>query len=93
MKMYVVSYSIANAQVRMGLEKVLDELEAWWRYIPNTWLVVTDQSPDDIMERVETFLSGPDRILIMEVTPTNRAGWMPQDGWAWLASPWIKQLE
>lgn len=85
MRMYVVSYSIADDQVRAGLEKILFESPGWCSYFPGTWIIVTAEAPHALTARVKDFLAAADRLLIMEVKPNGQySGWLPEDAWKWV---------
>jgi hypothetical protein len=88
-KTLLVAFEIENPQVRGGFENFLRASGQWWAHLPGVWLVITECTPQEIMDMIKHFLAGPDRMLIVEVDLTKQRprGWLPADGWAWISDP------
>lgn len=56
---------------------------SWWHYMPSTWLVDTDLTPDDLYKELKAFLQQGDHILITKLDPA-RQGWLPKKAWEWI---------
>ena len=68
-----------------GLIEELKECSAWWHYLKSTWIVSTDETPDQFAERLRRHLHKRDRLLVIAVEPgASRQGWLPKKAWDWL---------
>ena len=55
----------------------------WWHYLDSFWIVITDESPQQIWDRVGKHIDNNDFMLVMEVRD-NVQGWLPKDAWDWI---------
>ncbi|MFQ6676532.1 MAG: hypothetical protein ACE5LH_09360 [Fidelibacterota bacterium] len=81
---YVVSYELRGA--RRDYRRLYDELRnssGWWHYLGSTWLISTDESANELYERLATAIGSNDGLLIIEAGRT-RQGWLPEEAWAWI---------
>ena len=89
MKVYNISYHFKNSNIasllnnRSGLYDELKKFSAWWHYLESTWLIKTEATPNQILEKLQPHLVKDDLILIIEVT-TNYQGLLPQEAWDWI---------
>lgn len=57
----------------------------WWHYLDSTWLVKTTESPTAMSQRLVPLIdSVDDSLLIVEIVPGRRAGWLPKKAWDWI---------
>jgi len=83
----LVSYDLRQpAADYSGLIKELKGCSAWWHYLKSTWVVSTDETPDQLAERLRShLLHKRDRLLVIEVeSGAGLEGWLPQKAWDWL---------
>jgi hypothetical protein len=66
-----------------GLERELKRSHRWWHYLKSTWLIQTEESADELWERIAPHIHRDDRVLIIEVRD-NSQGWLPREAWAWV---------
>lgn len=52
-------------------------------YLHSTWLVDTEESPQQIKKALEAYLNPDDKLFIAEITP-DYAGTLPKRAWRWL---------
>ena len=57
--------------------------ERWWHFLDSSWIVITEESPQEIWNRVGEHLDNNDFMLIIEVRD-NVQGWLPKDAWDWI---------
>lgn len=84
MAVYCVSYDLHRPG--QDYSKLIEELESspdWWHYLESTWLISTNESPDQVWNRIGKHLDKNDRALIIQVGP-NCQGWLPQEAYAWI---------
>jgi hypothetical protein len=87
---YVVSYSLRPKRNVTGLITALQtQFQAWFHYLDETWLIQTDETPDEVYERLRHHINRDDRLLIVKADPLYQ-GWLPKDAWDWMrAASWI----
>ena len=65
-------------------ETELDKASDWYRYAPNSWVVVTSKPIETWYNRLRPYLDNDDSMLICEFDPGSCQGWMSQKFWDWL---------
>ena len=55
----------------------------WCHYIQSTWLIETDDTVEQIWNRIEYTIDRKDFVLIIEVHKNYR-GQLPADAWNWI---------
>ena len=84
MAAFCITYDLkAPGRDYKGLYEGIKASGKWWHYLESTWLVVTDQKPGEIWDRLNPHADDNDRILIIEVR-NNKSGWLSQDAWDWI---------
>lgn len=84
MKSYIVSYDKSNEDNYTSLEEELMQSGVWWHYLERTWIIMTDETPDEIWKRIEDKINKEKHFLLMEVNGKNRQGWLKQTEWDWI---------
>ena len=82
-KIYLVTYNITDKNLYKELEEELKKSENWWHYIENSWLILTQESPNEIWRRIEEKIDKKSTVLIIEVKK-NCQGWLPKNAWDWI---------
>lgn len=73
-----------------------DQINNWWHFISNTYLVVTELETSDLTEHVKVLFAQhnlPKRHLILEANFGDRDGLLPKRAWEWLDRQAKKQWE
>ena len=65
------------------LYDALKAKESWWHYMRTTWLVATEDTPQDIVDEIKPFLQSGDRALVTRLTNPYQ-GWLPTKAWDWI---------
>ena len=68
----------------VGLAAELKSLGTWWHHLESTWFIVTDETPDELFERLRPHLGANDKLLILTVQSAPLQGWLNQRAWTWL---------
>lgn len=80
----LVTYDLKGPTSSYGdLVELLKSKESWWHYMPSTWLIATDTSPEQLFDEVRGFLQSGDRILISHLSKPYQ-GWLPKKAWTWI---------
>lgn len=80
----LVTYNLKSpAGSYTELFETLKGQNSWWHYLPSTWLVDTDLSPEDLYRELKPFLQDGDHILVTKLDP-ERQGWLPKKAWEWI---------
>ena len=94
---YLVSYDLAPRQLPNGGRRVFgpretamypfhQELErspSWWHYIDKTWLISTDETLEQLSQRLRQHL-GPEDMLLITRFSSECAGVLPPEAWDWI---------
>ena len=84
MKAFSINYDL-RAPGR-EYKKLYDAIRAsgkWWHYLDSTWIVATDESAQQIWNRLKDHIDKNDYLLIIEVRD-NSQGWLPEKAWNWI---------
>jgi hypothetical protein len=77
--------SVATEEQRAAIYEALKSSDGWWHHIDSTWLLFTDKTPEQLVDRMTPHLTKSNRLLIIEVKP-NYQGWLPEKAWKWIGS-------
>ena len=83
-KIYLVAYDFPGSSDKYS--DLFDELKksrGWWHYIDSVWLLNTDESADEIYERLERYLDDDINMFITEIG-NDYQGWLPDRAWKWI---------
>lgn len=84
MKAYTINYDLkAPNRNYQGLYDEIKKSSLWWHYLESTWIVITDETTNEIWQRLEPHIDKNDYVLIIEVRD-NVQGWLPKDAWDWI---------
>ena len=84
MRVYNVSYDLDKpGQNYDGLIAELKKSPKWWHYLKSTWLVLTDESADQLWNRLGRHLDRTDNVLVIQVG-RDYSGWLPKEAWDWI---------
>ncbi len=82
---YIVSYTL---RPKRDATKIINALKAsggWAHYLDETWLISTQESAQELYNRLVPAFQKADSILIVAFKPdANYQGWLPQDAWDWV---------
>ncbi len=78
----VTDRELEIARIRQAITSDPDVIN-WWNHIPGTFLVTTDLGAEELADRLKR-LAGDARFLIMQVSPTESEGWLPERAWRWI---------
>ncbi|MBQ2883651.1 MAG: hypothetical protein IJE43_07780 [Alphaproteobacteria bacterium] len=56
----------------------------WWHYLESTWLVDTNISVDECVNRLRQTMDTDDNLLVVDITGRPRQGWLPSKAWEWI---------
>jgi hypothetical protein len=80
----LVTYNLKGPSVRYGeLYDYLKNQGSWWHYMPSTWLIDTNKTPNELFEGIRPLIQEDDHLIVVRIT-RDRAGRLPQRAWAWV---------
>jgi hypothetical protein len=83
----LIAYDIHPAQGAAydDLVSSIQSLGAWWHHLETVWIVRSNQKPDEIRDKLKTYIGTDDQLLILDITG-DKAGWagVSDAGSAWL---------
>lgn len=83
-KVYCVGYDLNKAGKDYdGLIKELKKSSSWWHYLDSTWLIYTQETPEQIWARISSHFDKNDYALIIRVA-RDYQGWLPKEAWDWI---------
>ena len=84
MTVYCVSYDLKKAgQNYNALYEELKGSYSWWHYLDSTWLISTQESADQLCDRLLRHLDQNDRLLVIKVVRSYQ-GFLSEDAWKWI---------
>ena len=83
-KVYLVAYDFLGSPDNYSY--LFDELEktrGWWHYIDAVWLLSTNESANEIYERLKPYLDDDINLFVTEIG-NDHQGWLPDKAWKWI---------
>ena len=83
-KAFAINYDLRKPdRDYTGLSKAIKQGRKWWHYLESCWLIITDETPDQIFDTLKPHIDKDDRLLIIEVRD-NVQGWLTDKAWNWI---------
>lgn len=84
MAAYSINYDLkAPGRNYQGLYDEIKKSQLWWHYLESTWIIITNETPDAVWNRLSSQIDKNDFLLIIEVRDRCQ-GWLPKDAWDWI---------
>lgn len=85
-KKYLITYDLKTPNWNYtGFYNALKNLGDWWHYLDSTWIIKSSTyTPQQMYDVLAPHLSTKDFILIIEIVPESKYGFLPKDAWGWL---------
>lgn len=85
-KYYHISINLKTGIILKNslIKRILEEHVNWIKYMPNCYIVVSDDSIDTIYNKIKTLLDEGEHVFICELKLENRQGWLPKSVWNWI---------
>jgi hypothetical protein len=81
---YLITYDLKQFPMfYSALYEEIKKANKWWHYLPNSWIIITDQSILDWHKRLIPKTYQGDQILIIQVKH-NSGGVLPKEAWDWI---------
>ncbi len=81
---YAINYDLKSpGRNYSGLYDGIKQSGSWWHYLDSTWIVITNEDPSQLWNRLNNHIDKNDYILIIEVK-NNTQGWMTEEAWKWI---------
>ena len=82
--LYIVTYDLRKpGKDYKGLYEQLKNSPRWWHYLDSTWLIATQETANQLYNRLRQCLDVGDHILVIEAG-RNIQGWLPEKAWEWI---------
>lgn len=82
---YMVSYDLqAPGQNYNDLIAELEDSDNWWHYLKSSWIVITDETAQELSDRLIQHIDQNDKLLVIQVCDDSQ-GWLPPGAWEWIA--------
>ena len=83
-KLYNVSYDLNKPGKNYdSLHEELKKSLNWWHHLDSTWLILTNETAEQLWNRISIHVDKNDTVLIMEVRKPA-SGWLTQQAWDWI---------
>lgn len=83
-KAYAINYDLKiPGRNYSGLYEGIKEYPRWCHYLESTWLIITDETPKQVWDKLGKNIDKNDYMLIIEVTD-KVYGWLPDSAWKWI---------
>ncbi len=85
MKILLVTYDLNKPnQDYETLYEILKTASTWWHYLDSTWLLATEETPNQWSEKLKPAIDSNDYLFIVDITDQPRQGWLPPKAWEWI---------
>ncbi len=85
MAVYSVSYDLnAPDKKYEDVYKVLKGFAGWNHIMESTWLISTNLTPNQVLEKFKPHLDSNDRMFISKVYADQYSGWLSDKQWEWV---------
>ena len=82
--MYMVSYTLRPKRDATTILTALQQSPEWSHFLDDTWLIVTNETIEQLHRRIIPRFQTADSVLILQVPPNATSqGWLPQEAWDW----------
>ena len=86
MTAYCISYDLkVPGRDYTALFNAIKQSELWWHYLDSTWIISTNESAQQVWDRLANAIDKNDYLLVIEVR-NNTKGWLPKEAWTWISS-------
>lgn len=83
MKCFLITFNRLSDKNYSLLDEEIKDSKEWWSYLDNSYIVLTDETVEEIWQRLEKYHPKDGRLLIVEIKG-NYQGWLETDAWKWL---------
>jgi len=66
-----------------GLYEELKKQGTWWHYMRWTWLIETNQTPNQVVDALKPHVQSNDRMLVIPLTSPHQ-GLLTKEEWQWI---------
>ncbi len=86
MGLMLVTYDLHQPQRNYdGLIQLLESYESWWHGLESVWLIVTDETAEELRERLREELDVDDSVMVLSVDDRSAAWYnLSEDASQWL---------
>ena len=82
---FIISYDLkGGGSDYTELYEAIKSVGEWQHPLESTWVVKTDLDQNQIYDRLKTALDDVDHVLIFQIYPKERLGWLAKSFWAWM---------
>lgn len=85
-KPYLITYDLNKDGQNYDeiIKTIKDDISGYWcTYWKSSFLITSNYTPRQMLNKLEAYLDSNDRMLIIEVT-NNKSGWLTQEQWDWI---------
>ncbi|CAK2025266.1 CRISPR-associated protein Cas2 [Vibrio crassostreae] len=87
MAVYSVSYDLnAPGKKYEDIYKILKSFSGWNHIMESTWLISTNLTPSQVLEKFKPQLDSNDRMFVSKVYANQYSGWLSDKQWEWLTN-------
>jgi hypothetical protein len=80
----IITYDLKNpGHNYVPLFEAIKSQGAWCHYLTATWLLATDNTPEQVYNAICSKIMKSDRLLVATLS-NGYEGWLPKDAWDWL---------
>jgi hypothetical protein len=80
-----VSYQLRPTRANPDLIAELKNSPQWWHFLDFTWLIATQETAEDLFNRISAHLLKTDSELIVQIRRGSQFnGWLPKEAWDWI---------
>lgn len=84
--MHLVTYTLEPKRDATRLFEELQRSAGWWHNLDDTWLVLSNETAEQLWNRLAPHFVATDKTLIIHIAPEAEipSGWLPAEAWKWI---------
>ena len=83
-RVLIITFELKGAGPYTALFDAIKALGAWWHYLPSTWIVATQQTPEQVWQAMRLHMQDKSDHIFIGTLQSGFHGWLPNDAWEWL---------
>jgi hypothetical protein len=82
----LIAYDIhpAMGSVYQDLIEAIQSIGAWWHHLETVWIVRSKQTPEELRDRLKTYIGPDDQLLVLDITGCAAWAGVSESGNNWL---------
>lgn len=81
---YIITYDESEEFDYSEMKNEIKKAKKWWNYLEYSWLIITNETSEEIWYRLEPYVNRKTSLLIAKLDENDMQGWLTRDAWDWI---------